>query len=169
MTELTTEPAPMQESRDTYAAEEAQAILQIAIARHTEEGELSRPQLLEIAAELGISAKLIAEAEREWRLQQSEKLDRQAFNEFRQHRFQSHLLRFAITNTVFMTLNFMASDTLSWSLYILVLWGAGLGWHAWHTFYPNDHRYHDEFEKWRRRQQLKRSFNRFVDWLLGTG
>ncbi|MEO1095403.1 MAG: 2TM domain-containing protein [Cyanobacteria bacterium J06638_28] len=168
MTELTTESVSAKESPGTYQTEDAQAILQLAIARHTEEGEMTRPQLLEIALELGISEQVIAEAEQEWQLQRVEQKDLADFDQFCRDRFQSHALRFAIGNAVLMTLNVMTAKTLSWSPYILLVWSAVLGLQAWHTYNPNDQRYRQAFEKWRRRQQLKRSFNRFLDWLLGT-
>ena len=51
---------------DLYASEEAQQILQIAIAKETEGGELTRTQLMEIAAELNIAPETLMSAEREW-------------------------------------------------------------------------------------------------------
>ena len=157
-----------QDNSDIYPSEDAQAILQIAIARQTEEGDLTRTQLLEIAEELGISATTLAEAEQEWQQRRLENADLKAFDEFQKQRFQSHLLRFIVLNTLVLTVNFMISGNLSWSLYILLFWGGAVGLHAWHTYRPNDPRYRQEFEKWRRRQQLKKSFNRLMDWLLGT-
>jgi hypothetical protein len=151
-----------------YPVEEAQAILQIAIARHTEEGELTRQQLLEIAEELGISELTLAEAEQQWQLQRREQADMLAFDEFQKQRFQGHLIRFAVVNLVLFAVNWMAVGTVSWALYILLFWGGALGLQAWHSFYPNSQRYRQNFERWRRREQIKRSFNRLMDWLLGT-
>ncbi|NER84176.1 MAG: 2TM domain-containing protein [Leptolyngbya sp. SIO1D8] len=168
MTEPTTATVPGEDNPEIYQSEDAQAILQIAIARHTEEGALTRAQLLEIGEELGISATTLAEAEQEWQLQCLEKADLKAFDEFQKQRLQSHLLRFVVLNALLLTVNFMLSSELSWAIYILLFWGTAIGLQTWQTFQPNQHRYREEFEKWRRRQQLKRSFNRFVDWLLGT-
>ena len=160
--------APSQSGQTVYQAEEAQTILQIAIVRHTEEGELTRNQLLEIAEELGISAITLAEAEQQWQLQQREKSELAAFNEFQEQQFQSHLVRFAIINFTLFALNWMMAGTLSWALYIFLFWSAALGLQAWHTFYHNTQTYRSRFEKWRRREQIKRSFSRVMDWLLGT-
>ena len=55
---------PMPE--EIYRQEDAQQILQLAIARQAEEGELSRVQLFEIAAELNIAPADIQAAELEW-------------------------------------------------------------------------------------------------------
>jgi len=167
MTELTTMP-PSQDEPAVYQAEEAQAILQIAIARHTEEGELTRPQLLEIAQELGISEITLLEAEQQWALQRRESVEMQAFNEFQRQRFQAHLVRFAVINLVLFAFNWMTAGTISWALYIFLFWGAALGLQAWQTYWPNAQQYRRTFEKWRRREQIKRSFSRFMDWLLGT-
>lgn len=51
---------------ELYASEEAQQILQIAIAKETEVGELTRKQLAEIATELNIAPETLWSAEREW-------------------------------------------------------------------------------------------------------
>jgi hypothetical protein len=167
MTELTTMPPGPNESA-VYQAEDAQAILQIAIARHTEEGELTRTQLFEIAEELGISEITLLEAEQQWSLQRQERVELSEFDQCQRQKFQSHLVRFAIINTALFVLNWMAAGTLSWALYIFLFWGAALGLQAWQTYWPNTQQYRHRFEKWRRREQIKRSFNRFVDWLLGT-
>lgn len=151
-----------------YQAEEAQAILQIAIARQTEEGELTRTQLFEIAEELGIASSTLVEAEQEWALKQKESTELQEFDTLLRQRFESHLIRFAVVNLVLFALNWMTAGTLSWALYIFLFWGGALGLHAWRTYRPNPQQYRRRFEKWRRREQIKRSFNRFLDWILGT-
>ncbi|MEO1690707.1 MAG: hypothetical protein AAFR63_04135, partial [Cyanobacteria bacterium J06631_6] len=51
---------------DSYSQEDIQEILQIAIANHHTEEELSRQQLWEIAAELDIDASTIQAAEKGW-------------------------------------------------------------------------------------------------------
>lgn len=167
MTNLTTPMPPTKDEQAIYEAEEAQAILQIAIARQTEEGELTRTQLFEIAEELGISATTLTEAEAQWQLQQRENTDLQAFDEFQQQRFQAHLVRFAVVNLMLFGLNWLAAGRLSWSLYIFLFWGAALGLQAWQTYASNTQQYRHRFEKWRRREQIKRSFSRLMDWLLG--
>ncbi|MEB3267299.1 MAG: 2TM domain-containing protein [Leptolyngbya sp.] len=168
MTDNPSDASPVAEGQDSYGSEEAQAILQIAIARDTETGELTRSQLLEIAADLGISPQTLAAAEQEWRRRQAEQADREVFEQFRRQRFQHHLIRYIVVTVFLMALNYLAADRLSWSLYIALIWGLAIALHAWNTFQPSDYRYAREFEIWRRRQQLKRSFRRALDWLLGT-
>lgn len=168
MVELSPETAPAEPEQERYPSEEAQEILQIAIARHTDQDELTRSQLLEIAEELGISANDLSAAEAEWQIRKQRQADLQAFEQYRRQRFQSHLIRYGIVNLFLMAINYLAADQLGWSLYIALFWGVGLVLQAWQTYQPNPYRYNQEFEKWRRRQQLKRSFSRFLDWLLGT-
>ncbi|HAT14117.1 MAG TPA: hypothetical protein DCS91_11580, partial [Microcoleaceae bacterium UBA11344] len=66
-----------------YGSEDAQAILQIAIAQKEENGELSRVQLFEIAAELGISEQDIVAAEQQWLANRGEVQEKLAFNRYR--------------------------------------------------------------------------------------
>ncbi|MEM6836446.1 MAG: 2TM domain-containing protein [Cyanobacteria bacterium P01_C01_bin.120] len=167
MPDSTTAPSSQQEA-SIYQSEDAQAILQIAIARHTEGGELTRSQLFEIAEEIGIANTTLAEAERQWTLQQRETKEMGAFDQYQRQRFQSHAVRFMIINVVFYIINVVAVGKLSWSLYISLFWGIGLSLQAWQTYWPNEQQYRRRFEKWRRQEQIKRSFNRFMDWLLGT-
>ena len=67
---------------ELYAAEDAQRILQIAIAKDIESGELSKTQLLEIATELGIQADTLWAAEREWRDLKDEAQEQSLFQEY---------------------------------------------------------------------------------------
>lgn len=167
MPESTIKPSSQDEPA-IYQSEDAQAILQIAIARHTEEGELTRSQLFEIAEELGIASATLVEAEQQWALQQQESTEMVAFDQYRRQRFQSHAVRYAIVNFVFCAINLLAVGELSWALYVGLFWGLGLSLQAWQTYWPNEQQYRRRFEKWRRQEQIKRSFNRLMDWLLGT-
>ncbi|MEL6456526.1 MAG: hypothetical protein AAFQ40_17665, partial [Cyanobacteria bacterium J06623_5] len=65
---------------DLYASEDAQQILQIAIAKETESGELTRRQLSEIAAELNIAPETLWSAEREWQSLQTASAQQASFN-----------------------------------------------------------------------------------------
>lgn len=168
MTDSSTNAAPLDAIPRLYPSEEAQAILQIAITRQAEGGELTRLQLLEIAAELGISEATLAEAEQTWQAQRIELADRNAFAQFRRQRFQHHTIRFGVVNVFLIALNYLAADRLSWSLYIMLIWGLALALQGWNTFRPEEYQDNEAFDKWRRRQQIKRSLSRFMDWLLGA-
>ena len=69
----------------SYTQEDIQQILQLAIARQTDDKdkEFSYQQLLEIASELDIPPESLQLAEREWLEQQVEIQKRQEFNVYR--------------------------------------------------------------------------------------
>lgn len=150
----------------SYNQEDIQQILHLAIARQAYEGEFSRDQLLEIAAELEISPENLQEAEQQWLAQQGEKQKRQAFNVYRWRKFKKHAGNYAIVNSFLILLNLVSSGGLSWSLYILLFWGLVLGLNAWNTFVSDGEEYERAFQKWYRRHQLQQSVNTFFNNLL---
>ena len=151
---------------DLYASEEAQQILQIAIAKETESGELTRMQLAEIAAELNIAPETLWSAEREWIDLKSTSAQQAIFNQQRRQKFQHHLIRYSICNSFLLLLNLLAGG-YGFALFVALAWGIGLSLHAWQAYQSEGYRYQKDFEKWQRRQQVKRSmsnlFNRFLN------
>lgn len=148
---------------DLYRQEDAQQILQIAIARQVESGELSRVQLFEIANELGISKVELQLAEQEWLTLKGEAQERQAFKLQQRTQFVQTLSKFAIVNLFLMVLNYIASSQLTWSLYIVLAWGLWIALKGWKTFYMQGDEYESAFQRWRRGRQLKKSVNRLLD------
>ena len=64
-----------------------------------------------------------------------------------------------------MLLNLIGGE-LSWSLYILLFSGLGLGFDAWNTYLPNTEDYERAFQQWHRQHQLKQSVNTLMNkWL----
>lgn len=150
----------------SYHQEDIQQILQIAIARQAHEGEFSREQLLEIAAELEISPESLEAAEREWLAQQGELRHRQEFNIHRRGKLQKRFGNYAIANTFLVLLNLVSVGELSWSLYILLFSGLGLGFSTWNTYLSKGEDYERAFQKWYLKQQLRQSINTFLNkWL----
>lgn len=150
----------------SYHQEDIQQILQIAIARQAHKGEFSREQLLEIAAELEISAESLEAAEREWLAQQGELQKRQAFNIHRRRKLQKRFGNYAIVNTFLVLLNLVSAAELSWSLYILLFWGLGLGLNTWNTYLSKGEDYERAFQKWYLKQQVRQSFSTLLNkWL----
>lgn len=143
----------------SYHQEDIQQILQIAIARQAYEGEFSREQLLEIAAELEISPECLQVAEREWLAQQADLQKRQDFNAYRRGQLQKRFGNYAIVNSFLVLLNLVNAGELSWSLYILLFWGLGLGLNTWNTYQSKGEEYERAFQKWHRQHQLKQSLN----------
>jgi hypothetical protein len=156
---------------ELYRSEDAQQILQIAIARHTEEGELTRVQLYEIAAELNISVADMQAAEQEWLTTRGELAERQRFIQFRQSKFQRRLARYAIVNVFLIALNLLTTPGALWAIYITLFWGIGVALDAWKTYRTNDLEFEEAFANWQQRQQIKQSVStiltRFNRWIAG--
>ncbi len=152
---------------DLYASEEAQQILQIAIAKETEAGELTRTQLAEIAAELNIAPETLWSAEREWIDLKSTSTQQALFNQQRRQKFQHHLIRYGIFNSFLTLLNLLLTGGFGFAMFVALSWGIGLSLHGWRAYQSSGYRYQKDFEKWQRRQQVKRSmsnlFNRFLN------
>ena len=141
----------------TYQQEEAQQILQLAFSRQTERGELSREQLLEIAAELGISADCIQAAEQEWRECQHIQQQYQAFDSERQQRLVHRLGKYGIINVFILALDGLMGGTLSWSLYLLLICGLWGSLETWKVYQLKGEAYEQAFQSWERKRQIKQS------------
>ncbi|OKH25863.1 hypothetical protein NIES1031_12815 [Chroogloeocystis siderophila 5.2 s.c.1] len=146
-----------------YHQEDIQQILQIAISRQAHEGEFTREQLVEIAAELEITPECLQAAEREWQLQQADLHKREAFNMHRRRNLQKSFGNYAIVNSFFLLLNFISAGELSWSLYIALFWGVGLALNTWNTFQTQGEEYEKAYRRWYRSRQIKQSVNSLVD------
>ena len=153
----------------SYQQEDIQQILNLAIARQAKGGEFSREQLVEIAAELGISTESLLEAEREWLVQQGEQQKRAEFNIYRRGKLQKRLGKYLIVNSFLVALNLVNAGELSWSLYILLFWGLWLGLGAWNTYQLQGQEYERSFHKWYRKHQLRQTaysiYTRINNWI----
>ncbi|MEZ2236526.1 2TM domain-containing protein [Microcoleus sp.] len=152
-----------------YGSEDAQAILQIAIAQKQENGELSRVQLFEIAAELGISEQDIVAAEQQWLAHRGESTEKLAFNAYRRRQLQKNVTKYGIINTFLVLLNLAGNHELSWSLFILLTWGLGLSLNAWNVYQTEGDDYEQAFGRWRLKKQVGESLgtaaDKFLKWL----
>jgi hypothetical protein len=150
----------------SYHQEDIQQILNLAIARQANGGEFSREQLVEIATELGISTDTLLEAERDWQIQQGEQQKRSEFNLYRRGKLQKRVGKYLIVNSFLVGLNFISAGELSWSLYILLFWGLGLGLGAWNTYQLQGEEYEQAFRKWYRKHQIAQSiYTRINSWI----
>lgn len=145
----------------SYHQEDIQQILNLAIARQASSGEFSHQQLVEIASELGISAETLQAAEQEWLLQQQQWQQHREFNAYRRRQLQKRFGKFAIVNSFLVGLNLLSAGEVSWSLYVLLFWGLGLGLDAWNTYQLHGEDYERAFQKWYRRHQLT-NFTRLI-------
>lgn len=152
---------------DLYDSEEAQQILQIAIAKETESGELTRLQLSEIAAELNIAPETLWSAEKEWLSLKSESAQQLVFNQQRRQNFQHHLIRYGVVNGFLLLLNISISGGVGFAAFFILIWGIGLALHGLRAYQSSGYRYQKDFERWQRHQKVKQSmigiFNRFIN------
>jgi 2TM domain len=153
---------------EIYRQEDAQQILHLAIARQAEEGELSRTQLFEIAAELNISPADIRAAELEWIANKGVLQEQASFNLFRRGKFQRQFTKFLIINGFFVALDLLTGSGIDWSLYVLLFWGLGMSLNAWKTFQTSGEEYDIAFQRWRQTRQLKKSVNGLLNRMLGV-
>ncbi|MGB3615669.1 MAG: 2TM domain-containing protein [Elainellaceae cyanobacterium] len=151
---------------DTYRQDEIQEILQIAIAHHTSVDELSRQQLFEIADELGLTAQQIQSAERDWLVGRQSSCEHQEFQRYRRIRFRQHLIKYAITNGFLMLFDLTTFGdgtlTLSFSLYIALMWGLFLTLDGWKAVQREGDDYERAFQRWKRRHWLQKSAQRLL-------
>ncbi len=150
-----------------YSQEDVQQILQLAIARQTDDDkEFSHEVLLEIAEELDISPETLKLAEEDWVTKQGEIQHRQAFDIHRKRRFKKRAGNYAIINTFLLSMDFITGGGLSWSLFIVLFWGMFVGLDGWNTFQTKGEDYEAAFQRWQRKHQLKSSFNNLVNKFL---
>jgi hypothetical protein len=141
-----------------YTPEEVQQILHLAIARQVTQGEMTREQLLEIAAEMEIETKDLEAAEQDWYTQQLLDQKRQKFNLYQQEKFKNKAVRYLIINGFLITFNLMSAGTLSWAMYPLFLMGLPLSLTAWKTFQVQGEAYEQAFQRWQLKDEIKQSF-----------
>ncbi len=157
----------------SYHQEDIQQILNLAIARQSDGGELSREQLVEIAGELGISAETLLQAEQDWLLQQEERQKHREFNLYRHSQLKKRFGKYSIVNLFLVCLNLLTVGHLSWSLYILLFWGFGLALSAWNTYQLQGEDYERAFQRWYRQHQLTQVaqslYSRINNWLKAAG
>ena len=145
---------------DSYSQEDIQQILQLAIANHHPEEELTRQQLWEIAAELDISNATIQSAERNWLEQKAIDRRRHAFDLHRRQKFKQKLTKYAIVNAFLVSFNLIAAGSLSglsWSLYILLFWGLGIALSGWKAYQSQGEEYERAFQRWSFQNEVKQT------------
>lgn len=149
----------------SYSHEEVQQILQLAIARQTNDldQEFSYQQLVEIAAELQISTETLKQAESAWIDQQKEVQQRQAFDIYRRDKFKKRLGNYAIINSFFIIVDLLGDISISWSLYILLFSLLLILLDIWNTFQSKGEDYEIAFQKWNRKHQMKQTINTMLN------
>ncbi|MGF1539922.1 MAG: 2TM domain-containing protein [Pleurocapsa sp.] len=142
---------------ESYSQDDIQEILYLAIAAKDDRELLTRQHLLEIARELDIDGKTLEIAEKQWLEQKAIDRQRQTFNLHRRQKFRQKLTKFLIVNGFLVVLNLISAGTVSWSLYILLIWGLGLALHGWRTFQSQGEEYERAFQRWSFQNQLRQT------------
>ncbi len=111
----------------TYSNESVQQILREATMIQ-KDNEISQEQLLEIAAEVGISAQTLQKAEKVW-------LERQEANQKRAKRRKAfvrfHLIPYLAVSVFLILLNLVTTPGYFWSVYPILGWGLGVTTDGW--------------------------------------
>ena len=147
----------------TYTQDDVQQILQLALVHHSEESELTKTQVLEIAQEMGITPEELAAAEKEWLAQQGKFQEKQIFNQIRREKLKKSAIKYGIVNSFLLLLNLVTAHTLSWSLPMLLLWGLWLALDTWKTFQIEGEDYENAFQRWRLKKQVGQSIGSLAD------
>lgn len=109
----------------TYTAEDVQAILAEALALQASD-RFTRSQLLEMAAEMNISADLLDQVEQNWRQRQQHQAQEQARKQKQQRLLRQQLITYAVVNGGLILLNIATAGTVTWAIFPLLGWGLGL-------------------------------------------
>lgn len=144
---------------ESYSQEDVQQILQLAIAKKASDGEFSRVQLLEMAAELGISPENLQQAEAQWLAQQDEFKERQQFDIYRRNQLKQSFVRYIIVNVFIILLNLVLFKSANFGLTIALIWGLILALKAWKNYEMDAEEYENSFNKWRLKKQIGASIN----------
>ncbi|MEZ0324494.1 MAG: ribosomal protein L7/L12 [Fimbriimonas sp.] len=142
-----------------YDEDEAEQILKIAAKRMGNVGSVPRDQLLAAAAELGISAEDVQEAEIEYQKTKNELAERREFDLKMRRSFFNGLASYVLVNSGLLALDFFKDQRISWAYWPLIMWGIGIAFHAYGTFVKNSEDYEEEFDKWRmERMRLEQGY-----------
>jgi hypothetical protein len=149
--------SPLQQYPEFYSQDDIQQILHLAIARQAEQEELTREQLWEIAAELEIDKQAIEAAEKDWLLSKNVERKRLAFDLYRRNRLKQKAIKYLIVNVFLVSFNLLVAGTVSWSLYIMLIWGFTLALNAWKTYQNQGEEYERAFQKWDFQNEFRRT------------
>jgi len=105
--------------------------------------------------ELGIDHDTITQVQKDWHQKQLMQQKRNEFNAYRREEFQNKFIRFSIINLFLMAINLLGAHQLSWSLYVVLIWGLFLALNGWETFVTKGDNYEKAFNSWERKIQLK--------------
>ncbi|HEY0867993.1 MAG TPA: 2TM domain-containing protein [Fimbriimonas sp.] len=142
-------------SNPYYSDEEAEEILRLAVGRMPAGGGISRENLRQSAAELGISDEALVEAEIQVMERRQEEADRREFRGFQRSKFKKSFWEYLATMAVLTAINMWHAGQPTWSLLVLFFWGIGIFFEAISTFVASSSGYQEAYEKWKRKKRRK--------------
>jgi len=110
---------------NAYSHEQAQQILRHA-SMLKQSDPVTREQLTEITAEVGISSDLLHQAEQSWLLEQQSQRRQAGYR----LGFQLHLIPYLIVSVLMVLLNLSTTPRIFWSIYPIFGWGIGVTAHG---------------------------------------
>lgn len=146
-----------------YIQEDVQEILYIAISRKQDNEEMTRQDLVEIAAELGISPQDLELAELEWQMRKQEVNEKLIFNRYRQNQLKQNLIKFGIVNSFLLLISLVVFNNIGFAAFVILTWGLSLTLQAWKTFQTQGESYENAFQRWRLKQKVGKSINAFTN------
>lgn len=146
-----------------YIQEDVQEILYIAISRKQDNEEMTRQDLVEIAAELGISPQDLELAELEWQMRKQEVNEKLVFNRYRQNLLKQNLIKFGIVNSFLLLISLVVFNNIGFAAFVILTWGLSLTLQAWKTFQTQGESYENAFQRWRLKQKVGKSINAFTN------
>ncbi len=124
---------------EKYSNDEMERILQRALSKRSQSGNISRDQLVEVGRELGLTQQELERAiDEELRYGALDEA-KEEITEKRRRQWLSHLLWYLGVNAVLLGLNLAQEDgRLTWALWSAFGWGIGVVADAVDTFVPNE-------------------------------
>ncbi len=133
---------------DSYNKEDIQQILALAMNQEWEQENFSQEQLVEMAAELGISPQKLELAKQQWFKQKHDQEARRAFVSHRLEKFRKHLFSYLVVNIFLVIIDLITDGSLDWSYWPALGWGIGLVFDARKTYQLSGSEYEKEFRQW---------------------
>jgi hypothetical protein len=148
------------QGHEFYSEEEAEQILKLAATKFSS-GGVSRDDLMQSAAELGISPEALMEAERTVMENRTAAQDLAEFDAYQKREFFENLTAFVTVNGFLIGIDLWTNQFWvngmhpTWSLLPFCGWGIGLFFDVVSTFVKSSSGYREEFDKWKRRRDRK--------------
>jgi 2TM domain len=155
---------------DFYNEEQVTQILRHALTKQSSTHNLSREQVCEIATELGVSHADFLAAEQKWLEQQQKNSELAEFDIYKRKNLRDRALKYAIANSFLVSINLFLIDSghLTWSLWVVLIWGLGLSLDTWTTYHKDSEGYAKQLAKWQRQQQRDRLTAKIADKVTAT-